>query len=92
MRRHEMARVGIERGDWPVVDHLIRDGFEVMVISTRQVKSLREFYGSADLENDRFDAFVLADALRTDAGRWPWFDPTTRRRSRLRDWSDPGMT
>src|SRR5690606_5241754 len=35
-----------------------------------QVKSLRDRYGSAGNKDDRFDAFVLADALRTDAGRW----------------------
>lgn len=70
LRRHGVERVGIERGDGPVVEHLIRDGFEVVVISARQVKSLRARYGSAGNKDDRFDAFVLADALRTDAGRW----------------------
>jgi hypothetical protein len=27
LRRHDVTRVGIERGDGPVVEHLIRDGF-----------------------------------------------------------------
>lgn len=70
LRRHDVHRVGIERGDGPVVEHLIREGFEVVVISARQVKSLRLRYGSAGNKDDRFDAFVLADALRTDADRW----------------------
>jgi transposase len=70
LRKHRVHRVGIERGDGPVVEHLIRDGFEVVVISARQVKSLRVRYGAAGNKDDRFDAFVLADALRTDAGRW----------------------
>lgn len=70
LRRHGVTSVGIERGDGPVVEHLIRNGFEVVVISARQVKSLRSRYGSAGNKDDRFDAFVLADALRTDAGRW----------------------
>ena len=65
-----VARVAIERADGPVVEHLLREGFEVVVISSRQVKSLRARYGSAGNKDDRFDAFVLADALRTDAGRW----------------------
>jgi transposase len=68
--RHGVSRVGIERGDGPVVEHLLRDGFEVVVISARQVKSLRVRYGTAGNKDDRLDAFVLADALRTDAGRW----------------------
>jgi transposase len=75
LRRHGVSRVGIERGDGPVVEHLIRDGFEVVVISARQVKSLRARYGSAGNKDDRFDAFVLADALRTDAGRWAIVQP-----------------
>ena len=75
LRRHGVERVGIERGDGPVVEHLIRDGFEVVVISARQVKSLRARYGAAGNKDDRFDAFVLADALRTDAGRWAVVQP-----------------
>jgi transposase len=92
LRRHAVVRVGIERGDGPVVEHLIRDGFEVVVISARQVKSLRARYGSAGNKDDRFDAFVLADALRTDAGRWRSCDPTARKRSRCECWSARGTT
>jgi transposase len=68
--RAGVRRVGIERGDGPVVEALIRAGFGVVVISARQVRSLRARYGSTGNKDDRFDAFVLADALRTDAGRW----------------------
>ncbi|GCD90593.1 IS110 family transposase [Nocardioides sp. LS1] len=75
LKRHGVTQVGIERGDGPLVDHLIRDGFQVVVISARQVKSLRARYGSAGNKDDRFDAFVLADALRTDAGRWAVVQP-----------------
>jgi transposase len=84
LRRHGVAQVGIERGDGPVVEHLIRDGFEVVVISARQVKSLRSRYGSAGNKDDRFDAFVLADALRTDAGRWAVVQPDTEETIALR--------
>lgn len=84
LRRHGVVRVGIERGDGPVVEHLIRTGFEVVVISARQVKSLRARYGSAGNKDDRFDAFVLADALRTDAGRWAVVRPDTGQTIALR--------
>ena len=84
LRRHGVERVGIERGDGPVVEHLIRDGFEVVVISARQVKSLRARYGSAGNKDDRFDAFVLADALRTDAGRWAVVQPDSQETMALR--------
>ncbi|MET0526383.1 MAG: IS110 family transposase [Nocardioides sp.] len=84
LRRHGVARVGIERGDGPVVEHLLRDGFEVVVISARQVKSLRVRHGTAGNKDDRFDAFVLADALRTDAGRWALVRPDTDQTIALR--------
>lgn len=84
LQHHGVERVGIERGDGPVVEHLIRDGFEVTVISARQVKSLRARYGSAGNKDDRLDAFVLADALRTDAGRWPVVQPDTAETIALR--------
>lgn len=84
LRRHGVTRVGIERGDGPVVEHLIRDGFQVMVISARQVKSLRARYGSAGNKDDRFDAFVLADALRTDTDRWAVVQPDTEETIALR--------
>ena len=84
LKRHRVARIGIERGDGPVVEHLLRDGFEVVVISARQVKSLRVRYGSAGNKDDRFDAFVLADALRTDAGRWAIVRPDSQETIALR--------
>lgn len=84
LSRRGVARVGIERGDGPVVEHLLRAGFEVVVISARQVKSLRSRYGSAGNKDDRFDAFVLADALRTDAGRWAIVRPDSAETIALR--------
>lgn len=84
LRRQGVVRVGIERADGPVVEHLLRGGFEVVVISSRQVKSLRARYGSAGNKDDRFDAFVLADALRTDAGRWAIVQPDSQATIALR--------
>jgi hypothetical protein len=52
----------------PVVDALLAADIEVVVITPRQVKNLRSRYGSAGNKDDRFDAFVLADTLRTDPG------------------------
>ena len=61
--------VAIERPDGPVVDALLGAGVTVVVISPNQVKNLRGRYGSAGNKDDRFDAFVLADTLRTDRAR-----------------------
>jgi transposase len=62
-------QVGIERGDGPVIDTLLQAGLTVFVIPPGQVKNLRSRYGSAGNKDDRFDACVLADAVRTDARR-----------------------
>lgn len=61
--------VAIERPDGPVVDALLEAALTVVVISPNQVKNLRSRYGSAGNKDDRFDAYVLADTLRTDRGR-----------------------
>ena len=61
--------VAIERPDGPVVETLLAAGLTVVVISPNQVKNLRGRYGSAGNKDDRFDAFVLADTLRTDRPR-----------------------
>ena len=69
-----LARAGareaaIERPDGPVVDALLDAGITVVVISPNQLKNLRGRYGSAGNKDDRFDAYVLADTLRTDRAR-----------------------
>jgi hypothetical protein len=68
---------------------LIREGFEVVVISARQVKSLRIRYGTAGNKDDRFDAFVLAEPCAPMLAGGPWSGPTLRRRPRCGCWSAP---
>lgn len=62
------ARVGIERPDGPLVQALLDAGLRVAVVPSRQVKNLRSRYRSG--KDDRFDAYVLADAMRTDGHRF----------------------
>ena len=69
LARTGAAEVAIERPDGPVVDALLDAGITVVVISPNQLKNLRSRYGSAGNKDDRFDAFVLADTLRTDRAR-----------------------
>jgi transposase len=69
LRRYRVEEVAIERPDGPVVETLLEAGITVVVISPNQVKNLRGRYGSAGRKDDRFDAFVLADTLRTDRAR-----------------------
>lgn len=69
LTRCGVGEVAIERPDGPVVDALLGAGITVVVISPNQLKNLRSRYGSAGNKDDRFDAFVLADTLRTDRAR-----------------------
>jgi transposase len=64
-----VVEVGIERPDGPVVDVLRAAGLVVYVIPPGQLKNLRSRYGSAGNKDDRFDAYVLADVVRTDRRR-----------------------
>ena len=67
--RAGVAEVGIERGDGAVVAALLSAALTLFVIPPSQVKNLRSRYGSAGNKDDRFDAYVLADVVRTDARR-----------------------
>ncbi|GAA4975485.1 hypothetical protein GCM10023225_15720 [Kineococcus glutinatus] len=69
LQRAQVSAVGIERGDGPLVDALLNAGLSVFVIAPNQVRSLRRRYGSAGNKDDSFDAYVLADTLRTDRHR-----------------------
>ena len=61
--------VAIERPDGPVIDALTGAGLRVVVIASRHVRALRTRHGLAGNKDDRADAFILADALRTDGHR-----------------------
>jgi transposase len=64
-----VAGVAIERPDGPVIDALLGAGLTVFVIASRHVKALRTRYGTAGNKDDRADAYLLADVLRTDGRR-----------------------
>jgi transposase len=64
-----VTRVGLERPDGPVVEALLEAGLPVAVVPPRQVKNLRSRYRGAG-KDDRFDAYLLADAMRTDGHRF----------------------
>src|ERR1700758_4817002 len=78
------TEVAIERPDGPVVEALLAAGITVVVINPNQLKNLRSRYGSAGNKDDRFDAFVLADTLRTDRARLHPLVPNTPATATLR--------
>ena len=76
------------------VQRLVTLGLTVYVIPPGQLKNLRSRYGSAGNKDDRFDAYVLADVVRTDRRRLrigasvalrsepvPWAEPVHHRRA-----------
>ncbi len=69
LRSAGVHEVAIERPDGPLVDALLDADLSVFVIAPNQIKHLRSRYGQAGNKDDRFDAFVLADVLRTDRAR-----------------------
>lgn len=75
VQRAGARRVAIERPDGPVVETLLDAGLEVVVVSSRSVKALRQRYGTSGNKSDRSDAYVLADCLRTDGHRWRSLQP-----------------
>lgn len=82
--RAGVGEVGIERGDGPVVDALLAADLTVLVIHPNQLKNLRGRYGSSGRKDDRFDAYVLADVVRTDRHRLRPLEPDTPATATLR--------
>jgi hypothetical protein len=69
LTRTGVSGVAIERPDGPVIEALVAAGLTVFVIASRNVKALRTRYGTAGNKDDRADAYLLADVLRTDGQR-----------------------
>lgn len=62
----ERAAVAIEIPRGAVVESLIERGFPVFAINPKQLDRFRDRHTVAGAKDDRRDAFVLADSLRTD--------------------------
>jgi transposase len=64
--RLEDIAVGIEVPRGPVVELLVERGFHVYSINPKQLDRFRDRHTVAGAKDDRRDAFVIADSLRTD--------------------------
>lgn len=58
--------VAIETPRGPVVEALLEGLFEVYAVNPKQLDRFRDRHSVAGAKDDRLDALVLADALRTD--------------------------
>jgi transposase len=63
-------RVAIEKPHGAVVDALLIRDIAVFAINPKQVDRFRDRFALSGAKDDRRDAFVLADALRTDGHRF----------------------
>jgi transposase len=63
--RERMA-IGIEVPRGALVETLVERGFHVYSINPKQLDRFRDRHTPAGAKDDRLDAFVLADSLRTD--------------------------
>ena len=73
--RAEAVSVAIEVPHGPVVDGLMERCFTVYAINPRQLDRFRDRFSPAGAKDDRRDARVLADAIRTDGHRWQPLEP-----------------
>lgn len=63
------VRLGIESGAPLLLDQLLERGYTVYAINPRQADRLRDRHTMSGAKDDRLDAYVLADAVRTDRAR-----------------------
>src|ERR1041385_787276 len=66
----ERVSVAIEVPRGAMVEGLVERGFHVFAINPKQLDRFRDRHSVAGAKDDRRDAFVLADALRTDQPRF----------------------
>lgn len=65
-RQPSRVHVAIEVPHGAVVDTLLERGFAVYSINPKQLDRFRDRFSAANAKDDRRDAHVLADSLRTD--------------------------
>lgn len=86
-RDPDRVAIGIEVPHDPVVEGLMDAGFLVHAINPKQLDRLRDRFNMAGAKDDRLDAFVLADALRTDRRLYRFLEPMHPTIIELREWS-----
>jgi transposase len=79
--------IGIEVPHGPVVDSLIDRGFVVHAINPKQLDRLRDRFSVAGAKDDRRDAYVVADGVRTDRRLFRRLHVDDPQLIELREWS-----
>src|SRR5947199_10089891 len=79
--------VAIEVPRGPVVEALVERGLHVFAINPKQLDRFRDRHTVAGAKDDRRDAFVLADSLRTDLPLFRRLQQESAQTIRLRELS-----
>jgi transposase len=79
--------IAIEVPHGPVVDTLVDLGFVVHTINPKQLDRLRDRFSVAGAKDDRRDAYVLGDGVRTDRRLFRRLHVSDPRLVELRAWS-----
>jgi transposase len=79
--------VALEVPRGAIVDTLLERGFHVFALNPKQLDRFRDRHTVAGAKDDRRDAWVLADALRTDGAAFRRLDPEDPRLLQLRELS-----
>ena len=79
--------VALEVPRGAVVDALLEGGFHVFALNPKQLDRFRDRHTVAGAKDDRRDAFVLGDALRTDRPAFRRVEPDDARVVELREFS-----
>src|SRR5947208_3693902 len=83
----EVIGVSIEMTQGPVVEALLERGFCVYGINPKQLDRFRDRFTVAGAKDDRRDAHVLADSLRTDRHAFRRLSTAEPVIVKLREWS-----
>jgi len=83
----EEVHVAIEIPHGAVVETLLDRGAVVYAINPKQLDRFRDRFTAAGAKDDRRDAWVLADSLRTDPACFKHLQPEAPALIELREWS-----
>jgi Transposase len=87
-RRHARGHWGGNRNDpGPLVEALLERGFRVYGINPKQLDRFRDRFTVAGAKDDRRDAHVLGDSLRTDRHAFRRLSNDEPVIVKLREWS-----
>lgn len=80
----DQVRVAIETKDSLLVDFLSEAGYTLYFLNPRQTDRFRDRHRMSHSKTDEFDAYVLADAVRTDPHLFNALSPLDEQSLRLR--------